>query len=588
MVMDPGLEEAIRRRLPHEDIEAVALLRSGAALPDAMRIVASFGSVVTCRIPAARVPAVRAHPAIISLKAARAVEPVTLQPLRNVTHDPCLEDRWRVDRGASGRGVLLCCLDWGCDFAHPAFRRDDGTTRLVAFWDQRDRASGISGNRYGYGRIFSGRELDHALSTEDPYGALDYHPAESDPLGIGAHGTHVLSIAAGSGSAPDGCRGLAPDADLAFVHLASPNARATHDLGDSVRILEALDFVRRIAGNRAWVANLSLGRTSGDHSGRSLVEQGMDRLVDEAPGRAIVQSAGNYFDKGTAAHGRVRPGGAAQLDWVIAEHDPSENELEIYYSGRDRLGVELRPPGGRLSFAVALGERVAIDLDEREIGRIYHRRHEPTTGDHHVDIILEPSAPAGIWQVRLIGFDVVDGRYHAWIERDAAVARAQSRFARSASSSKSTIGTIANGYRTITVGAYDPDNHDFAPFTSSGPTRDGRTKPDLLAPGVAIVGARSSAASSAAGAGASTRMSGTSMAAPHVSGTVALLFSAARRKLTPPETRSLVVGTADWTPRLDPDRAGHGFLNTDAALQALATFQAREEIRHAQRDLGTD
>jgi subtilisin family serine protease len=72
-------------------------------------------------------------------------------------------------------------------------------------------------------------------------------------------------------------------------------------------------------------------------------------------------------------------------------------------------------------------------------------------------------------------------------------------------------------------------------------------------------------------------MSGTSMAAPHVTGTVARLFSAAGRKLTARETRALVVGTAEWLPRLDPDRAGYGLLDTDAALAALTTFQTTEE-----------
>jgi subtilisin family serine protease len=478
MVMDPGLEEALRRVSPRTEIEAVALLRPGHAPPAALRAVTQFGSIVTCRIPAAEVPAVRIHASVASLKAARTVEAATFERVESTSYEAA------IDRGgpsapghASGRGVLVCCLDWGCDFAHPAFRRADGRTRLVALWDQRGGGPG-SANRYGYGRIASRAEIDAALAHSDPYAALDYDLASSDPLGLGTHGTHVLSIAAGSAAAHEGIAGVAPDADLAFVHLAASDARPTHDLGDSVRLLEALDFVRRIAGARPWVANLSLGRTSGDHSGRSIVELAMDVLVDEAPGRAIAQSAGNYYDKATAAQGRVRPGGSALLEWVIAEADPTENELEIYYSGRDRFGLELRPPGGP-SFVVELGQRVAFELEGREIGRVYHRADDPLTQDHHIDIILEPSAPAGVWEVRLLGRDVVDGRYHAWIERDSAITRAQSRFAPGASSPRSTLGTIANGYRTIVVGAYDPGTRELARFSSSGPTRDGRGKPDL-------------------------------------------------------------------------------------------------------------
>jgi len=58
---------------------------------------------------------------------------------------------------------------------------------------------------------------------------------------------------------------------------------------------------------------------------------------------------------------------------------------------------------------------------------------------------------------------------------------------------------------------------ELAPFSSGGPTRDGRQKPDLLAPGMDILAARSTPVGEVA-AGATTRKSGTSMAASHVTG----------------------------------------------------------------------
>ncbi|MGC9670831.1 S8 family serine peptidase [Planosporangium sp. 12N6] len=70
---------------------------------------------------------------------------------------------------------------------------------------------------------------------------------------------------------------------------------------------------------------------------------------------------------------------------------------------------------------------------------------------------------------------------------------------------------------TLTVGAVDRDDQ-LASFSSRGPTPDGRTKPDVVAPGVDIL-------SALPGGGYGTE-SGTSMATPHVAGTVALLWSA--------------------------------------------------------------
>jgi subtilisin family serine protease len=570
--MDPGLEEAIRRAPPGAEIEAIALLRPGRAVPRALRVVTRFGSIVTCRIPPSEVFAVRNDPAIVSLKAARTVEPATIEyPTDSRAHYDIRADRGRARSPdwPRGRGVLVCCLDFGCDVAHEAFRFPNGRTRLVALWDQ--RAHPRSGVRapYGYGRVFSRADIDRALTRTDPYAALDYHPASSDPSGRGSHGTHVMSIAAWSDFGPPGSEGLAPEGDLAFVHLATSNARNTHDLGDSVRLLEALDFVRTIAGARPWVVNLSLGRTSGDHSGRSLVEMAMDFLVAEAPGRAIVQSCGNYYQKQTAAHGRVPPGHAVDLEWIVRPDDPSENELEIYYSGRDRMRLELIAPRRVARYAVDLDHHVALELDGREIGRAYHRSHEPLTGNHHIDIILESNAPTGLWTARLLGQQISDGRYFAWIERDSPQPNAQSMFSFATSSPKYTLGTISNGYNTLVTGAYDAGTRELASFSSSGPTRDGRTKPDVLAPGTAVVGARSTPYGAAPGSGGTTLMSGTSMAAPHVTGTVALLFAAARRKLAVHETRTLVAGTAQKLERLDPDRAGNGLLSTSAALDAL-------------------
>jgi hypothetical protein len=79
----------------------------------------------------------------------------------------------------------------------------------------------------------------------------------------------------------------------------------------------------------------------------------------------------------------------------------------------------------------------------------------------------------------LSGDDVSDGRYHAWLERDPGCRTCQALFTSSHIDRRATTGSICNGLQTIAVGAYDghdPD-HGMAPFSSSGPTRDGRVRP---------------------------------------------------------------------------------------------------------------
>ena len=118
--------------------------------------------------------------------------------------------------------------------------RRPGGTRFFSFWDQRDQAIGPRPDPYGYGTVHDRDGIDRALQGPRPYERLGYHPAIADPGGLGTHGTHVLDIADGNGRA-DGPAGIAPDADLIFVHLADRNTGGLANFGDSVRLLEAID-----------------------------------------------------------------------------------------------------------------------------------------------------------------------------------------------------------------------------------------------------------------------------------------------------------------------------------------------------------
>jgi subtilisin family serine protease len=575
-MIDPALQEQLASSGPDDEAEAVMLLQPGHAPPLPARPVARFGDVVTCRLDVNAVVEVRSHPSVLALKASRVyggtaavagepvVEPVPGATLRRGAWD------------ATGRGVVLAVLDWGCDFAHPNFLRDDGGTRLLALWDQR-RPARHAGHRYGYGTIHHSHDIDRALASPDPYAALGYHPAEADPSGRGTHGTHVMDIAAGNGRRDGSLVGVAPETDLIFVHLAARSTPLLGDLGDSVRVLEAVDLVRQTAGDRPWVVNMSLGRTGGDHTGRSLVERALDHVLEERPGRACVLSAGNYFAKSLHAEGLLRPGGRAVLDWLVAPDDRTANELEVWYSGRDRYVVRLVTPEGGV-VAAGLDERRSVLVDGREVGRLYHRAEDSASGDHHIDLFLDARAPSGRWQVVLEGLDVVDGRYHAWVERD--VSRAmQSSFAPGQASPRSTIGTIANGYRTLVVGAYEPESGELGTFSSSGPTRDGRSKPDLIAPGVEVLAARSTPRGLAPGQGGLVHMSGTSMATPHVAGATALIFQASGRPLRIEETRALLLGNASGQEGYDLPRAGAGRLDVEKALAAAGEMTAASEAQ---------
>ncbi len=120
------------------------------------------------------------------------------------------------------------------------------------------------------------------------------------------------------------------------------------------------------------------------------------------------------------------------------------------------------------------------------------------------------------------------------------------------------------------VGSYDntKTNKPLSFFSSSGPTRDGRQKPDLIAPGHHIWAAASRTGTQV------VRMSGTSMAAPVVTGAIALIFAEAlahNQSLTIEEIRELLAASTqkNFPTHSQPERYGYGAIDLNAVVLAV-------------------
>lgn len=577
--MDPELWELLEEGDSEDEIAAIVRLGQPSIVPDGVRVIAQFGDIATIRMKRGDTQEVRAEEGVTSLKAPEPrgfglapdleFDPIESAPGPSETK-PWIYERRPPSLPETGRGVVIGVVDWGFDFAHPDFRLDDGRTRILALWDQRLPPSTRSPQSYGYGIVYTAEDINRALAAEDPYAALGYHPADAD-TGRGTHATHVASIAAGNGRGC-GLTGVAPEADLVFVHLSTWDRAELARLGDSVTLLEAVHFIVRMADKRPWVINLSMGRHGEQHDGTTPCEQGLDAALRAAPGGCIVQSCGNYFQRRIHASGQLRPSEKLTLVWEIEDADITPNQLEAWYAGRDIFDVGIRSPDGSVSAHAALGERVSLTSGGRDIGTLYHRAYEPNALDNHIEVILHTGGPTGPWELTLMGKDVIDGRFHCWIERDSACPNCQSRFRPEDAVPSSTTGTICNGFRTIAVGAYNPHSAErqLTSFSSSGKTRDGRVKPDVIAPGESILAARSAPREPRAEMPPWTLMSGTSMAAPHVAGAVACMFEAAKRPLRIEETHNLLLANTERVmgPEEILDRVGSGYLDIARAVEA--------------------
>lgn len=142
-----------------------------------------------------------------------------------------------------------------------------------------------------------------------------------------------------------------------------------------------------------------------------------------------------------------------------------------------------------------------------------------------------------------------------------------------------TINDPGNAELAITVGSTHrnmPHTYGVSYFSSKGPTGDGRMKPDLVAPGEHITSCAAGKNLTAlwggacpAGAVSYLDESGTSMAAPHVSGAIAAFLSVRGEYLgRPEEVKRIFLESATSLGR-ERTFEGHGLVDLMRALQAI-------------------
>ncbi len=477
-----------------------------------------------------------------------------------------------------GQGVIVGAVDTGIDYTQLDFRYDadgDGfeeSSRILNIWDQTGGFFGIYYNR-------SDIESDLAFGFGPQEGIV--RQADTD-----GHGTHVMGVAAGDGSSSgEGFVGVAPGAQLIMVKTPF----YTSDILSGV----AYVFERAEELGLPAVVNLSLGGHDGPHDGTSLFEQGLDELA-QGPGRAIVVSAGNEGDQSIHVS-RTLHGNSFAF-----KVDPTADglDLSLWYPGGAQFTLGIAPPSGP-PLAVAAG---SVGFTSSGLGDVYVDNASagvnPNNGDNEILVTLNNLLPGSLWTFTMSD-DGGGGRFDGWIiSGDGTIVGGDST---------STIDEPGNAERVITVGSFNTKaqwsslsgEQDFAAqypigalsyFSSRGPTRDGRQKPEITAPG-AWVAAALSADSSSQGYltlpdQVHTMSAGTSVSAPHVSGVVALMLSL-NPQLSAQEIKAKLTNTAvsDGFTGVVPNlRWGWGKVDAEAVI---ATVESSSDENGAQRPVIT-
>ncbi len=527
---------------------------------------------------------------------------------------PRASDR-NFDR-TGGKGVLIGIIDvQGFDFAHRDFLDADGKTRFTYIWDQggetRDAPPG-----FDYGAEIPKKRMDDAIAAATG-GNLPAHILEpQSQMAAASHGTHVASIAAGN-------RGVCRKAFLAgvVVSLPSEDADRRRSFYDSTRIAHAVDYLLDVAKRLRdehgldrvppVSINISLGTNGHAHDASSAVSRWVDSAL-AVPGRSVCVAAGNagqeapqheddfgYILGRIHTSGRISARGLTEnIEWIVAGNgieDVSENELEIWYSPADRFAISLKPPGMEWTEPIEPGQFVENrQLPDGSFVSVYNELYHPANGANYIAVYLSPflsndvigGVRAGEWQVRLHGREIRDGRYDGWIERDdprrlgrfgmQQLWRFPSFFSSASNVDDSSVSSLACGHRLISVANLDHAAEAINITSSQGPTRDGRFKPDVAAPGTDISAAKGFATDGEDW----VEMTGTSMASPHVCGVIGLML-AHNPELTAAQIGGIIQRTAKPLPGADfnwRNDAGYGAVDATECVQQAGVVNDREDI----------
>ncbi len=481
-----------------------------------------------------------------------------------------------------GTGVIVGIIDAGIELDHPDFRDSLGKTRVISVWDQNIDTSNIfydplhTPQPYGYGQVWDSTAIN---------GGFHHH---SEPGNFYGHGSHVSGIAAGNGKADSlpVFKGMAPNANIIVV--------ASNFNSDSwlQTVADAVDYIFNAADamGKPCVINISAGTYAGSHDGKDFVARYINNLVESKSGRAVVCAAGNagqakLFHLRTAINADTKftwfkkynsliiPGYAPNGAIYFELYSDTANFNNINFSfGADMVTPFYQNRGMSSSYSVKnlfnglysldslgiFGDTLKNSLGQK-LANIYFGADIINNGTTYIlYVLLSPDSNQYNYRFSTSG----TGLFDVWSSESTIYTSDMlydslpsfSEFPEIANYSipdnkQSIVSSFSCAPSVITVGNYTNRYSYFSyfgvevitgtpagslsPSSSKGPTRDGRTKPDIAAPGSPVLsagtlsnlaGLKNSGNNQLAIGGMHREFSGTSMASPAVAGLAALYF----------------------------------------------------------------
>jgi minor extracellular serine protease Vpr len=493
----------------------------------------------------------------------------------------------------TGRGVIVGIIDTGIDMFHYDFRTGPHLerSRILSIWDMGISASSreTPPSPFGYGVEYSRNDIEHDINQDNPFLRI---VRSTDRNG---HGTHIAGIIGGNGTRSDGMfTGNAPEVDFIIVRLPQFTIREPH-------IIDAIGYVFSEADRlgKPAVVNLGIGSHQGAHDGTSALETVIDNF-NAQPGRVIVVASGNSGDRGVHAGGIVPQDNTAILS---LETEPEEDAIagnefirtQLWYESDDTASITVQTPGG-IRYSVATGGSGIAETGDGIVDIETFGGEMNERGARLFDVIIRGYPDTGHfahgeWSIRIHSGDA-PLVYNMWV-----IATADANVSLSPNTGRAHTVTIpATAESAVSVGSYAIRNawesfigtintntelYSLSRFSGGGPTRDGRRKPEVTAPGEVII----STISDNARTRFFTRyihdwyetMQGSSIAAAQVAGVAAVLFEY-KPELTGLEVRDLLIRSARYdafTQETPNNEWGSGKVDAYALLGLAGQFTDR-------------
>lgn len=584
------MEKAVVTRTlsPEQTVNVFIRLADGADIERIGRIYGvkfnvGTGNLYTAVVPMSMLAALADDDGVEAVDAGQEVH-MMMDAARRLTHVDEAHAGTSLTMPYTGKGVLVGIIDAGFDFNHPNFRDKDVNCRIQAVWDQNNFL--VTDSDYGYGKeyrstaeiVSAGRDMELTGDT---------------------HGTHVAGIATGSYDGP--YLGVAPEADIVLVSTNKTEQG----------IIDGIDYLLEYAekAGKPISINLSIGTVLGYKDGTDAFSVLIDNLMEGQTGKVISIAAGNEGDRNSTLSGLFGADCTGVKSFWIP---PTYNRDNLFIQGERGADYELvlslknKDTGEELfTKTFTSDERQTLSFKDfgsqaSDNGRLSVSVSEnPSNGNPCFRVTMTYDLPeTEIWEVALSS---ESGRYMINSDYGEFVSLGKNGY--SAGTNESSIAATATGFNSIAVGAYVSKNtyndlsgsihdkdwtlEDIYPLSGKGPTYDNRIKPDVVAPGAAVVSSFNSYANSFyvspedkvasvvddyTGRTYSWGVaSGTSMATPVVTGTLALWLEA-NPYLSLEDIRRIIESTSShntFTGEVANGVFGHGKLDAFAGLKYL-------------------